>query len=52
MPFAATQMGPEMIMLSEVHQKEKNEYRRYHLTHEIENMTQMSLSTKETDSQA
>ena len=27
MPFAATQMGPEIIILSEVNQTEKDKYR-------------------------
>ena len=38
MPFAATWMQLEMIILSEVSQKEKDKYHMISLTHRISNM--------------
>ena len=46
-PFAATWMQPEIIILSEVSQKEKDKYRMISLICGIYNMTQMNLSTKQ-----
>ena len=43
MPFAATCMQPEIIILSEVNQKEKNKYHTYHLRVESKT-TQVNLS--------
>ena len=42
MPFAATCMQPQIIILSEGSQKEKNKYHIYHLYVESK-MTQMNL---------
>ena len=39
-------MGPENIILSEVSQKEKDKYYMISLICEIQNITQMNLSTK------
>ena len=47
MPSAATWMDLEMIILSEVCQKEKDKYHMISLTCGIQNMTQMNLSTKQ-----
>ena len=47
MPLAATWMDLEMIILSEVNQKEKDKYHMISLIYGIENMTQMNLSTKQ-----
>ena len=47
MPFAATWMDLEIIILSEVNQKEKDKYH-ISLTCGFQNMTQMNLSTKQT----
>ena len=47
MSFAATRMQPEIIILSEVSQKEKNKYHMISLICGIKNTTQMNISTKE-----
>ena len=47
MPFAATWMDLEIIILSEVNQTEKDKYHMIPLICGISNMTQMSLSTKQ-----
>ena len=47
MPFAATWMGLEIIMLSKESQKEKDKYHMISLICGIYNMTQMNLSTKQ-----
>ena len=47
MPFAATHMGLDIIMLSEVSPKEKDKYHTILLTCGIQTMTQMILSMKE-----
>ena len=47
MLFAATCMDLEIILLSEVSQKEKDKYHMVSLTCEIQNMAQMNLSTKQ-----
>ena len=47
MPFAATWMDLDMIILSEVSQTEKDKYHMISLTCEIWSMTQMNLSTKQ-----
>ena len=46
MPFAAIWMGPEIIMLSEVNQKEKDKYHMILFTCGAENMTQTNISMK------
>ena len=46
MPFAATWMQLEIIILSEVSQKEKDKYHMRSLICGIYNMAQMNLSTK------
>ena len=46
-PFAATWMELEIIMLSEVSQTEEDKYHMISLTCGISNMTQMNLSTKQ-----
>ena len=46
-PFAATWMQLETIILSEVGQKEKDKYHMISLICGIYNMTQMSLSMKQ-----
>ena len=48
MPFAALWMDLEIIILSEVSQKEKDKYHMISLTCGIYNITQMNLSTKQT----
>ena len=47
MPFAATQMELEKIMLNEVSQTEKDKYHMISLIYGIENMIQMNLFTKQ-----
>ena len=47
MPFAATWMDLEIIILSEVSQKEKDKYHMISLLCGIQNMTQMNISTKQ-----
>ena len=47
MPFAATWMQLEIIILSEVSQKEKDKYHMISLIRGIYNMTQMNLSVKQ-----
>ena len=47
MPFTATGMDLEMIILTEVSQTEKDKYHMLSLICGIENMTQMNLSTKQ-----
>ena len=47
MPFAATQIDLEIIIPSEVSQKEKEKYHMILLTRGIQNTTQMNLSTKQ-----
>ena len=47
MPFAATWMDLEIIILSEVSQKEKDKYHMISLICVIQNMTQMNLFTKQ-----
>ena len=49
MPFAATRMNLEIIILSEVSQKDK--YHMISLICGVYNMIQMNLFTKQTDSQ-
>ena len=44
MPFAATWMQLESLILSEVGQKEKDKYHMISLIHEIYNMAEMNLS--------
>ena len=51
MPFAATWMQLEIIMLSEVSQKEKDKYRMVSLICGIQNTTQMNLSMKQKQNQ-
>ena len=46
MPFAATWMDLEIIILSEVSQKEKGKYHMISVTCGISNITQMNLSMK------
>ena len=46
MPFAATWMELETLILSEVSQKEKDKYHRISLSSEISNVAQRDLSTK------
>ena len=46
MPFAAIWMDPEIIMLSEINQKEKDKYHMILFTCGAENMTQMNISMK------
>ena len=46
MPFAATWMPIQMIILSKVNQKEKDEYHILSLICRIKKMTQMNLSLK------
>ena len=47
MPFAVTCMNLEMIIRSEVSQKEKDKYHMLSLICGIENMTQMNLAMKQ-----
>ena len=47
MPFLATWMELETLILSEVSQKEKEKYHMILLTRGIQNTTQMNLSTKQ-----
>ena len=47
MPFAATWIDLEMIILSEVSQKEKDRYHLISLRHGIQNMTQTNISIKQ-----
>ena len=47
MPFAATWIGLEIILLSEVNQKEKDKYHMIFLTCRIYNMMKMNWSTKQ-----
>ena len=47
MPYATTQMDLEMIILSEVSQKEKDKYHMISLICGIENMTQTNLAAKQ-----
>ena len=47
MPFSATRMDLEIIILHEVSQKEKNKYHMISLICGIKNTTQMNISTKE-----
>ena len=47
MPIAATWMQTEVIVLSEVSQKEKDKYHMIALTCGIQNRAQMNLSTKQ-----
>ena len=47
MPFVATQMALEIIILSEVSQKQKDEYHMISFTCVIYNVTQMNLSMKQ-----
>ena len=51
MPFAATWMDLEIIILSEVSQTEKDKYHMISLICGVYNMIQMNLFTKQTDSQ-
>ena len=46
MPFAATWMDPEIIILSEVSQTEKDKYHMLSLICETKKMIQMKLFTK------
>ena len=46
MPFAATWMDLETLILNEVSQKEKNKYHKISLTWNL-NVTQMNLSMKQ-----
>ena len=50
MPFAATWMQLEIIILSEVSHKEKGKYHMISRTYGIQNMTQMNLSVKQKQS--
>ena len=47
MPFAATWMQVEIIILSEVSQKDKDKYHMISLICGIQNMIQMNLSRKQ-----
>ena len=47
MPFAATWIQPEIIMLSEVSQKEKDKYHMISFICGIYNMTQVNLPMKQ-----
>ena len=47
MPFTATRMQPEILILSEVSQKKKDKYYMLSLICGIKNMVQMNLSTKQ-----
>lgn len=47
MPFVPTWLDLEIILLSEVNQKEKDKYHMKSLICEIKNMTEMSLSMKQ-----
>ena len=47
LPFATMWMDLEIIILSEVSQKEKDKYHVISLTCGIQNMTQMNQSTKQ-----
>ena len=47
MPFTATHMKLEILILSEVSQKEKDKYRMISFICRIQNMAQMNLSTKQ-----
>ena len=47
MALAVTWMQLEILILSEVNQKEKDKYHRLSLACEIENVAQMNLSTKQ-----
>ena len=47
MPFAATRMALEIIILSEVSQKQKDEYHMISFICVIYNVTQMNLFTKQ-----
>ena len=47
MPFAATRMALEIIILSEVSQKQKDEYHMISFICVIYNVTQMNLSMKQ-----
>ena len=51
LPSAATWMGPEIIILSEVSQKQKDEYHMISLTRGIQNMTQMNLTMNQKQTQ-
>ena len=51
MPFAATSMQPEIIILCEVSQKEKDKYHVISLICGIYNTTQMNISMKQKHSQ-
>ena len=51
MPFAATWMDLEIIILSEVSQKEEDKYHMISLICGIQNMTQMNVSTKQKQTQ-
>ena len=52
MPFAATWLDLEMIILSEISQKENDKHYLMPLTYGIWNTTQMNLSMKQTESGA
>ena len=47
MPFAATRMDLEIVILSEVSQTEKDRYHMYHLYVESKKVVQMNLLTKQ-----
>ena len=47
MPFAATWMDLQIVILSEVSQTEKDKYHDYHLYVESKNMVQVNLFTKQ-----
>ena len=47
MPFAATQMKLEIVILNEVSQKEKDKHHMISLIRGIQNMAWMNLSTKQ-----
>ena len=51
MPFAATWMELEILILSEVSQKEKDKYHMISLICGIQNMAQMNLSTEQKETQ-